>query len=305
VAASAFAAAPQSISLVPIAHADEARDHAAAVFDQGVAMYKRADYEAAAYKFLEADDLSPSELAITNAIAAARRGGNHLLVARASERAIARGEAVAPAREALAEAATMLARVELRCEPSPCTLSVDGEAASSSSKYLLPGTHEIAASGSSKTRVERLSCVAGATYRVALRLDVEPEIAASPTEKPPQSTPAKSADPSPPPAHSQGASRAWFVGGVGVTVILVGVTTWSGLDALSAKRALPAEPEQSQNDSVLGRAHRTDALLAGALLAGVGTATLGFWFTDWSGGKAVAAIAPSPDGASFALRGHF
>jgi hypothetical protein len=57
------------------------------------------------------------------------------------------------------------------------------------------------------------------------------------------------------------------------TAVLVGLTTWSGLDALAARRRLPGS--QADNDAVMARAHRTDALLAGtAVLAGL-TVVLG------------------------------
>jgi hypothetical protein len=57
------------------------------------------------------------------------------------------------------------------------------------------------------------------------------------------------------------------------TAVLAGLTTWSGLDALAARRRLPGS--QAETDAVMARAHRTDALLAGtALLAGL-TVVLG------------------------------
>src|SRR6185369_13229320 len=97
--------------------------------------------------FLEADRLAPSTQAITNAIAAARRANDHLLVMRAAERAIARGDALTRAREALSEAAGKLARLELGCEATPCSLSVDGEPSPPGSRYMLPGAHRIRAEG--------------------------------------------------------------------------------------------------------------------------------------------------------------
>ena len=63
------------------------RASAAAAFDEGVTRFDHADYVAAARAFLMADDLSPSADALTNAISAARRGNDHLVVVKAAERA--------------------------------------------------------------------------------------------------------------------------------------------------------------------------------------------------------------------------
>ena len=104
-----------------------------------------------------------------------------------------------------------------------------------------------------------------------------------------------------------------FLAGVGVTAVLGGITVWSGVDALGAKRALPASPVQAQEDDVLARARRTDYLLLGAGLAGAGSIVLGAWLTDWRrrapDGAAppipAAAVVPLPGGAALAAGGRF
>src|SRR3982750_798612 len=111
---------------------------AAAAFDEGVDRFKRADYQAAARAFLLADELLPNDQAITNAIAAARRANDFLLVAQAAERALARsdsGPLAAASREALADAATRLSALETSCDVTPCTLSIDGKKAAPGRKY--------------------------------------------------------------------------------------------------------------------------------------------------------------------------
>src|SRR5262249_53951524 len=145
------------------------RRAAAAAFDDAVAKYNRADFAAAARAFLEADRLLPSTVAITNAIAAARRANEHLLVARAAERAIARGGARGRARSALVDAAAHLARLEISCDAAPCTLALDGAPAAEGATYVLPGTHRIEAHGAAPASAEEaVVCMAGATYRIAL-----------------------------------------------------------------------------------------------------------------------------------------
>lgn len=278
-------------SSIASADAPSARDkqRAAAAFDKAVQQFNRAEFDEAARGFLEADRLAPSATAITNAIAAARRANDHLFVARAAERAIARGDALVDARAALAEAATRLARLELSCETTEktCSLTLDGEAAAAGTAWALPGTHRIAARAGGTTAEEHVACTAGATYRLALR----PK-AAAPAPKP---LPARS-----------GIHRAVFFSGLGATAVLAGVTIWSGVDAIAAKRALPRdEAEQTQLDDVLGRARRTDWLLLGTGIAAVGTAVIGVWLTDWRGASATATVVPAPGGATFAAIGRF
>jgi hypothetical protein len=69
--------------------------------------------------------------------------------------------------------------------------------------------------------------------------------------------------------------------GAGVTTALAALTAWSGIDTLLAKNRLPGT--QSDNDTVRARAHRTDALLIGTVLAGAATTTVALVWTDWDG----------------------
>ncbi len=274
------------------------RKRAAAAFDEGVARYARAEFAEAARAFLEADRLGPSAVAISNAIAAAKRAGDHLLVARTAERAIARGDAVIEAREALADAATRLARLELTCEATPCALSLDGEAAGGT-VYVLPGTHRLEASGAAgATAEQRVVVAAGATYQLALR----PEAHEGAPRPPPDTRDGGSPPPPDPGASSgrRGLPPAIFVTGAAVTAVLTCVFAWSGADALAAKHALPAAPDQAQENDVLARARRTDYLLLGAGLAGVGSAILaGLTF------RGSAVVAPVPGGAWLGVGGRF
>lgn len=287
----------------PIARADGgeaegARAQAASAFDEGVARAKRADYEGAARAFLRADELMPSAPALTNALAAARKAGDHLAVAHAAERAIARADAdpalAARAREALADAATHLARVEAACDAEACTLTVDGSSTPPGRSFALPGTHEYAATtaaGASAT--ERITLAAGSTYRIVLHpvsagaAPVRAEVVrhASEAAAPPA---AERAAPVPTP---RGLSPAWFFVGLGATAVLGGLTTWSGVDALAAKRALPAEPTVAAVDDVKGRMKRSDGFFVGTLVGAAATALVGLVWVDWHPSRGVGAKA--------------
>ncbi len=282
------------------AQAADDRTRAAAEFEVGLKLYQRSDFAAAARAFFRADSIEASDDALGNAIAAGRKAGEHLLVARAAERAERRREASADvkakAREALAAAAPHLARVRLSCEPAPCEIRVGDEVLPAGQEWLLPGTHQAVAShGTSQVR-EELRTVAGGSYALHLRIRVErgERAPVSPTRRAAPPTPGAPAD------STRPLSPAIFYVGAAVTVVLAGVTTWSGLDALKGRDDLPAQPSSEEVDAVRGRVRRTDILLAGSLLVGAATGYAGVAWVDWSGGRA----APSPRSGAGAVGLH-
>ena len=290
------------------ARAEDAGDpkrRAAGLFVQGVRQFSQANFDEAARNFLEADALVPSSRALTNAISAARRSNNHLLVARAAQRVLARPgiepEATALAREALADAARSLSLVEVRCSPEPCTLTLDGEPTASGAQYVLPGTHDFAAVGASGRRVtEHMSTAAGTSYRIALQHSDE----AAPPEAPPEKGAIPSRDAASPAAKPLPPLVFWI--GAAGTAGLVGLTTWSGLDALSEKheRESGGAYSDEDRDEISQRARRTNYFLAGAAVLGGATAVAGIWFVDW-GPRAKTAVAPLPGGAALVTQGWF
>jgi hypothetical protein len=264
-----------SLAAAAPARADSDKQRAATAFDEGVARFQRAEYAQAARAFDEADRAQPSPTAITNAIQAAKRAGDHLLVARLAQRAIARGDVVVESREALAEASTKLCRLDLACEAPRCAVVVDGEQgampAPTDGVFVLPGTHRVQGKSDAGTAEERIVCAPGTTFHVALRpaAPAASSVVASPPAQP-------KAD-----EQRRGLHPAFHWTGVAITGVLIGVTVWSGVDAIHAKNALPSAPTQLEEEDVRGRARRTDWLLLGAGLAGVGTVLLGTLGTAW------------------------
>ncbi len=290
------------------AHAEDAVDpkrRAAGLFVQGVRQYSQANFDEAARNFLEADALVPSSRALTNAISAARQSNNHLLVARAAQRALARPgiepETATLAREALADAARSLSLVDVRCSPEPCTLTLDGEPTAPGVQYVLPGTHDFAAVGAQGRRVtEHMSTAAGTSYRIALQHTDEAAPPGTPREQSsaqPRDAVAPAAKPLPP--------LVFWIGAAG-TAGLVGLTTWSGLDALSEKsdRESNGAYSDEDRDEIGRRARRTNYFLAGAAVVGGATAVAGIWFVDW-GSRAKTAVLPLPGGAALITQGWF
>jgi hypothetical protein len=305
----------------------EAKARAAELFEQGVRQFTSAQYESAARAFLEADSLVPNARALIDGITAARRAGLHLTVAQAAQTALTRNDVdaggAALAREALTEAARNLTLVELECTPAPCAVTMDGTHVASGAQYVVPGTHDFLARGEKGASAsEHLSAVAGASYRVSLALIEPPPAPPPPAPLPPaplppappppatKESPHDETPPRPPlpPRHEESSPAkplppAVFYAGVAATAALAGLTIWSGVDTLSAKSKVEANPTLDWGH-VQQLALRTDVFLASAIVVGAATGAAGIWFVDWgSGGHASAAIWPG--GAVVEAAGRF
>jgi hypothetical protein len=143
---------------------------------------------------------------------------------------------------------------------------------------------------------EHLSVIAGASYRVTLRLggaaprsgDDEPVAPGSAADASAQHDESARAREKPLPP-------ALFWAGAAGTAVLAGLTTWSGLDALSAKHAHGYT--QPEIDEINSRARRTNFFLAGTLVLGASTAAAGLWLVEWNS-RARAALIPLPEGGA-------
>jgi hypothetical protein len=288
---------------------------AAVAFDDGVDRFKRADYQGAARAFLLADELVPNGQAITNAIAAAKRANDFLVVAEAAERVLARGDSGplgAAAREALADAATRLSAFDTSCDATPCALSIDGKKVAPGRKYVLAGTHDVVAEGSEGARaVEHVNTVAGATYRLALHPQAPARASAPPAAAPPAvggaiATPAManvSTDQQP--ASDKRLSPTFFYIGLGASVVLAGVTTWSSLDTKQEYDKAGNHDPSYDEERLRGMYLRTDLLVVATLLVGGATAYAGIRLVNWKGQagaggspSVAVSIAPTPSGGS-------
>jgi hypothetical protein len=268
------------------------RRRAAAAFDEGVARFKAADYPAAAQSFLVADGLVPNALAIRNAIAAGRRANDFLLVAQAAERILGRPSEpalTAEAREALSEASSRLALVDLSCDVDPCTLSLDGTRVAPGAVRVVPGTHDVEAEAAGHRANEHVNAVAGATYRLSLHpaATARAAVPPAPTSPPavaPSAVPKDEAAPAPTERRDERnkkLSPAVFYAGAGVSAVLVGLTTWSGLDTLAERRKYDRHDQTYDRDTVYAKMHRTDALLGASIVVSAVTAYVGLRLVDW------------------------
>lgn len=285
------------------------RDEAADAFDRGVKHFEAAEYELAARAFARADELMPAASALKNAIAAARKAGAYLLVtelhARAERRAVESPELAAQAREALAEARQRLAELNLSCKPAPCAITLDDERVEPGQRWVLPGSHSVRATAEGGARAEEsLSLAPGAQYRIVLH-PVAEGAAPIPTEVSRVGAASEKPAPEDRADDDRPLSPTVFWIGVAASAGLAAVTTWSGLDALSAKDDLPSQPTSAQSDDVRSKVTRTDLLLGGTLVVAGVTTYAGFALVDWDGGSARASVSPTTGGAMATLEGRF
>ena len=178
---------------------------------------------------------------------------------------------------------------------------------------LDPGTHHVrVVSGSSVVLDQELEL--SPSERVELRVGersrrIDVVVVADPPA-PKVDKPAPQLKPLPKPRPERAKlPPVWLYAGAGTTLVLTGLTVWSGVDtnrAYSAyQRDLP-KLDQAEADARVRSGHsrelRTNLLLAGSVLCGAGSAVLGIWFTDFSG-KRQASVGLSPSGV--ALSGEF
>jgi hypothetical protein len=197
-------------------------------------------------------------------------------------------------------------REKVELDGAPLDPGAPGELA------LDPGTHHVRIiSGASIVMDQDVELSPG--ERVELRVGERSrriDVVVVPDAPPPKKEVAAApSQPRPAPRGARPLQPVWFIAGAGATVVLGGLTIWSGLDTQSAysdyERDLP-KLSQAQADERVSNGHsrelRTNLLLAGSLVCAAGTAALGIWFVDFSGGQH-ASVGISPTGV--ALSGQF
>jgi tetratricopeptide (TPR) repeat protein len=250
------------------------------------------DYDQAAELFEMADSLSPTPQALRSAASARKAAGQLAAAAARAEELRARypddADSQKLAGEILDEAKEKLSRHEVNCKPEACQLLVDGSVMTATAKeqhfvYLKPGDHEVGAVfGTRRATPQKVKSAAGASSALTFEAPF-----AGPTAKPVDadgslstSTDVTSDSGTP----SKGLSPWIFGTAAGVTVVLAGVATWSGLDTLSARDDYDKHRTQDGYEDGQKKERRTNILLAGTGVAAAATITLAF-FTDFGGSK--------------------
>jgi hypothetical protein len=287
-------------------------NRAAQLFDQGVQQFSRQEYQDSARSFLLADALMGNTKALLNALAAARQAQHPVLTAQAADRALQRGgleQSVAKmAQAALNGALPYVATLHVACEPEPCSLQLDGEPITAGTHYASAGAHEIRATGPDGRAQERITAAAGATYRLLLPLgEPEPAAPATGASRVPPTRDAQTRRPDDASARKGRKPLSPLVFGLGCTgtLALVALTTWSGLEVLSARKLHEDDPEAYDRDDVKRKQQRTDFLVAGSVVLGAATAAAGIWLVDWGSSTRTAVHILPEGGVALAARRDF
>lgn len=303
---------------------------AADEFDAGRRAYSLKDFENAAVHFENADRDAPSADALVAAIRSRHEAGQ---LARAAMLAVS-GRARYPDDKALAdlanrvvpEANTRLHKIVVRCSPE-CTLVVDERlvpvpVGAQSTLYVDPGTHSLVAGWSGDRHLTRdlVATPGGETEFTLTAPPVTSGQGSTSAADPSRQGGRGDVVPDTTAPQQTGLSPAYFWVGLGATAVLGGITIWSGVDTLqnpgTQKVRDACQEEDLTNCTTLldqGKAHqsRTNGLLAGTALVGIGTGVIGLLFTDWGGskkadvGKTLVPFANLGDGLTVGARGRF
>jgi tetratricopeptide (TPR) repeat protein len=267
------------------ARAEENVAAAANAFSRAQRAALAGDYAQAAELFELADSLAPTPEALRSAIGARREQGQLASAAAHAEELLRRypddPQSRTLAEETLGEAKRRFGRHEVSCSPDPCLLTVDDAAAGSDARkrhviYLSPGAHRIAAVfGGRRTDPQSVDSAVGSESRLEF-VPPKPKAVAAPE-------PAKSGDAPERDRGAGGGLSPWFFGvAAGVTVVLAGVSTWSGLDTLEKRDEYDKNRTQAGYNEGRDLERRTNLLLGATAVAGLATVTFAI-FTDWSG----------------------
>jgi hypothetical protein len=306
-----------------IARADDVNG-AAKAFSQAQQAMLANDYARAAEMYELADELAPSAPALRNAARARLAAGHQAMAATLAAQILQRysndKESRSVAEAILNELAPKLTQLEIACS-EPCTLSLDGKAASSTRPhvahvlYAQPGARTIAATfdGDREAKAQ-ITAMAGASKRVELTAPPRPAPVVTPPPAPVAAAPVTAAPrPTPPPA-SHGIGRKWCIVAAAATVGFGAAATLRGLSTLGTRDEIEAATArgdtalaESLYDKGRGQQLQTNILLGVTAAAGVSAIVLAV-VADWHPAqreRRQVAIQPTAGGATFVLGGHF
>jgi len=279
---------------------------AAEAFDKGREAYKSEDYVEAAEQFERADGNAPSAAALELAVRSRDKAGE---LDRAAT-LVSLGLRHYPddqnlrklAGDLLKRASATLFQLTANCD-QPCDLTVGGKLVHGAPEsqrliYLQPGNFTLRAGWSDNRSASRqVQAEAGGKGEVSFTAP-ENTAAQNMAKEPSEPAPAPVA---PSPAErdtgankkSSGWSPTVFYLGAGATVVLGGITVWSGIDTVNnpgrdkvkAACSAGAADCQSLYDQGHSKQTRTNVLIGVTSAVGVATILVGVLATDWGGHK--------------------
>ena len=281
---------------------------AARAFSDGQSAQLEGNFERAAQSFELAYNIAPSKEALRSAIRARQLSSQLPRAATLAQLLLSQfGDDAASnklASDVIAEARLKLARIAITCSPQ-CTAAVGGRAISLNAAathivFIAPGraTIEVTFDGD-RNVIREVTLKAGDE----LTLPLEPP----PVKRVARSRPRPAAPPAPVVRDDSGLPPYVAVGGGALTLVLVGITTWSALDTDKAHDAYVAAPTDKGWKDGRSKQLRTNLLLGGAAATAVGTALIAAFWTRWHrvSDSTEMAITPNRDGVTVSFGGRF
>jgi hypothetical protein len=263
-------------------------------YDRGLEAHKRGDLHLAAEEFARADALAPSAVALQAALNAAIEADDAPLGAELLERSKR-----APATPGLASSITaahlkfngQTGRLIIHCPSgSTCTARLDDKPVDvDRPAWARTGPHNVVVQVDGQPQTKLIDVASNQTTEVTLGKGAQP----SSTTAAAAVVDASTSD-TPPSKRGETLGRRlppiFFYGGLGLTTLLAGATTYFAIDASSQHgsftdagceranfaqcAALKDDGESSQTLANIG--------LASTAVVGIGTAVVGLVFTDWN-----------------------
>jgi hypothetical protein len=269
---------------------------AADAFDKGREAYEAGEYVEAAEQFEKADSNAPSASALDLAARSRDKAGELDRAATLAALGVKRypeeqnllklaGDLAKRARQSLFE---LTANCDAPCELTVAGKLVHGPPDTQRVLFVAPGSITVRAGWSdNRNDSRRVDAVAGGSGEVSFEAPQPeaPEVAPKPEAAPP---PPEPPPPQAPEKTGSGLPPAVFFAGAGLTVALIGVTVWSGVDTINNPGADRVRSQCLNEDCQLyqdglSKQHRTNALVGVTLGVGVATAVIGAFVTDWGG----------------------
>jgi hypothetical protein len=279
-----------AVLLTPVVYAEEpdanAKKEAAARFREAERAFKKHDYTTAARAFEEAYGIAPHPAALFNAATAHQKAGNLTRAANLCAQYLRDAPETDARRDKanalISELTPKLGRIEIAASGAK-QVQLDNTTPELEITYVDPGDHFVTGKFGDKSVQREVTVVAGSLVRVVLE---PPRAQESLEEEAGNEDPfADDAKKDAPVEKQKPLSPTWFYVGVGATVVLGGATIWSGLDTNSARDDFDSNPTRAGLDDGKSKQTRTNVLLGATAVAGVATATIGIFFTNWGAKK--------------------
>lgn len=276
---------------------------AAARFKEAEALFQKHAYAEAAQAFEEANSIAPHPSVLLNAINAWSLAGQPARAAALSQKLIDDGEtdekSKEEARSKLAELQGKIGRLNIRGAQLK-QLTLDGKAIAPGEVIVDPGDHQIEAEVDGHPVRRKVSVVAGSSQQILLDAPAATTApaTAAPTPATTSGTPVESKKGLPP--------TVVYVGGA-LTLGLLGVTIWSGLDTVKARDEFDQKATKTEADKEAGLAKqtRTNVFIGATAVVGLLTTGVALFATDWSGGKKKEGARLRVGPGSFLVEGTF